>query len=141
MALSLGDNGGRQRAHGALAEINITPLVDVMMVLLVIFMITAPVIESGIDVSVPHTRNTQVLTQERTVVTVDRAGNVYEGDRLVNIHNLAATLRRTMPDPSRQEVYVRADERLPWGQLAQVMDAIKAGGLQKVSLVTQPYDK
>lgn len=137
MAFSTSDG----RTHSSLADINITPMVDVMLVLLVIFMITAPVIQSGIEVSVPHTRNVRVLTTERIVVTVDRSGNVYEGDRLVNIHNLAATLRQTMPDPSRQEVYVRADEHLPWGQLAQVMDAIKQGGLQKVSLVTQPYDR
>ncbi|HZT73376.1 MAG TPA: biopolymer transporter ExbD [Terriglobales bacterium] len=129
------------RTHSSLADINITPLVDVMLVLLVIFMITAPVIQSGIDVTVPHTRNVQVLTQERIVVTVDRSGNVYEGDQLVNIHNLAASLRAKMPDPSRQDIYVRADEHLPWGQLAQVMDAIQAGGLKRVSLVTQPYDK
>ncbi|MGH9541047.1 MAG: ExbD/TolR family protein [Terriglobales bacterium] len=137
MAFSTSDG----RTHSSLADINITPLVDVMLVLLVIFMITAPVIQSGIEVSVPHTRNVRVLTTERVVVTVDRSGNVYEGDQLVNIHNLAATLRQKLPDPSRQEVYVRADEHLPWGQLAQVMDAIKQGGLQKVSLVTQPYDR
>ena len=137
MAFSTSDG----RTHSSLADINITPLVDVMLVLLVIFMITAPVIQSGIEVSVPHTRNVRVLTTERVVVTVDRSGNVYEGDQLVNIHNLAATLREKLPDPSRQEVYVRADEHLPWGQLAQVMDAIKQGGLQKVSLVTQPYDR
>jgi biopolymer transport protein ExbD/biopolymer transport protein TolR len=135
MAFSTADGGTRT----ALAEINVTPLVDVILVLLIIFMITAPVIQSGIDVSVPKTRNTQQLTEERLVVTIDRAGNVYVGDKVTNINIMGRELRQRLLDPSRQDIYVRADERVPWGSLAQVMDAIKQSGLNRVSLVTQPY--
>lgn len=135
MAFTASDGGTRT----ALAEINVTPLVDVVLVLLIIFMITAPVIQSGIDVSVPKTRNTQQLTEERLVVTVDRAGKIYIGDRVANINSIGRELRSHLLDPSRQDIYVRADERVPWGSLAQVMDAIKQSGLNRVSLVTQPY--
>jgi len=127
------------RTQSSLADINITPLVDVVLVLLVLFMITAPVIQSGIDVSVPKTRTVQQLTEERLVVTVDRNSNVYLGDQLANLHSLSGELKKRLLDPARQDIYVRADERVPWGALCQVMDAIKQGGLNKVSLVTEPY--
>lgn len=126
------------RTQSALADINVTPLVDVVLVLLVIFMITAPVIQSGISVTVPHTRNTRQLIKPRLVVTVAQGGDVYLNDHLVNIHALPARLKLRMP-PGEHTVYVRADERVPWGMLAQVMDEIKRGGLKRVSLVTQPY--
>jgi biopolymer transport protein TolR len=130
------------RTRSALADINVTPLVDVMLVLLVIFMITAPVIQSGIQVSVPFTHNTRILRKQRMVVTVDRAQNVYINDRLVNIHALAAELKAQLPPGAAERViYVRADRHVPWGALAQVMDAIKQGGLKQVSLVTQPYTR
>lgn len=130
------------RTRTALADINVTPMVDVMLVLLVIFMITAPVIQSGIQVSVPYTHNTRVLTQERLVVTVDRAQNVYVNDQMVNIHALAATLKARLPKGAAGRIiYVRADRHVPWGALAQVMDAIKQGGLKQVSMVTQPYSR
>ncbi len=136
MAFSTSD--GRTRT--ALAEINVTPLVDVVLVLLVIFMLTAPVIQSGIDVSVPKTHDTNQLTKARLVVTVNRAGDVYVGDSLANVHTLAQTVRAHLKNPAQQEVYVRADERVTWGMLAQVMDRLKQGGLRRVSLVTEPYN-
>ncbi len=130
------------RTRTALADINVTPLVDVMLVLLVIFMITAPVIQSGIQVSVPFTHNTRILHQDRLVVTVDRAQNVYINDQLVNIHALAAELKAKLPKGAAGRlIYVRADRHVAWGALAQVMDAIKEGGLKQVSLVTQPYTR
>ncbi|MGH9489882.1 MAG: ExbD/TolR family protein [Terriglobales bacterium] len=130
------------RTRTALADINVTPLVDVMLVLLIIFMITAPVIQSGIHVSVPFTHNTRILHQERLVVTVDQAQNVYINDKLVNIHSLAADLKAQLPKgPAGSVIYVRADRRVSWGALAQVMDAIQQGGLKQVSMVTQPYTR
>ncbi len=126
------------RTQTALADINVTPLVDVVLVLLVIFMITAPVIQSGISVTVPHTRNTRQLLKPRLVVTVAQGGDIYVNDKRVNIHALPALLKQQVP-AGKHTIYVRADERVPWGMLAQVMDEIKRGGLQRVSLVTQPY--
>lgn len=126
--------------HGrtTLSEINVTPLVDVMLVLLVIFMITVPVIQSGIEVDVPFTHSTRQLTRALTVVNVDRANNVYIGDQRTNLHTIAADLKKHV-SASDPEIYVRADQHVPWGTLALVMDAIQQGGYTKVNLVTQPY--
>lgn len=131
-----------QRGFGStLAEINVTPLVDVMLVLLVIFMITVPVIQSGIEVQVPKTHNTRALTQNLLVVSVDRSGNIYIGDKITNIRTIAADLRQHMAGQAQKAIYVRADEHISWGVLARVMDAIKSGGLTSVQMVTQPYDQ
>lgn len=124
----------------SLAEINVTPLVDVMLVLLVIFMITAPVIQSGIQVNVPQTHNTKALTKNLLVVTVDRSGNVYIGDKLTNVTTIANDLKAHLPHPGDKAVYVRADEHVEWGVLARVMDAIQKGGMNTVQMVTQPYN-
>lgn len=131
-----------QRGFGStLAEINVTPLVDVMLVLLVIFMITVPVIQSGIEVQVPKTHNTRALTQNLLVVSVDRSGNIYIGDKITNIRTIASDLRQRMSGQEQKAIYVRADEHISWGVLARVMDAIKSGGLTSVQMVTQPYDQ
>lgn len=130
-----------QRGTGtSVAEINVTPLVDVMLVLLVIFMITVPVIQSGIEVQVPQTHNTRQLSQNLVVVSVDRSGNVYVGDQITSLKTIGADLRKHMSDPNQKTIYVRADEHLPWGDLARVMDAIKSSGMTSVEMVTQPYD-
>ncbi len=129
--------------HGpsaSLVEINVTPLVDVMLVLLVIFMITAPVVQSSIQVSVPHTHNTHELTRNLLVVSVDRSGDVYIGDTITNLKTIAADLKKQGAQSRRKAIYVRADQHVSWGVLAQVMDAIQSGGLTTVDMVTQPYD-
>lgn len=131
-------NTGQTRT--SLAEINITPLVDVVLVLLVIFMITAPVLQSGIDVSVPKTRTVKEITEQRLVVTIDRDQQVFLGDKPVNIHDLAARLNMPGADPSKKVIYLRADERVPFGAFASVMDAVKQAGITKISIVTQPLD-
>jgi biopolymer transport protein ExbD/biopolymer transport protein TolR len=122
----------------SLAEINITPLVDVVLVLLVIFMLTAPVLQSGIQVSVPHTKTVREITQQRTVVTIDKDQQVYLNDKLVNLNDLPDLLRSQNTDTTHTTVYLRADAKVSWGAIATVMDAVKSSGITNVSVVTQP---
>ena len=143
-------SGGSARTQTALADINITPLVDVVLVLLLIFMLTAPVLQSGIDVAIPHTRSTATLTEERTVVTIDKDQNVYlqsgvqsgGSDRAINVADLPRLLAvPASAEPAKKTVYVRADERVPFGAFATVMDAVKRAGITNISIVTQPFEK
>ena len=142
--------GGSSRTQTALAEINITPLVDVVLVLLLIFMLTAPVLQSGITVAVPHTRSVAQLTEQRTVVTIDRNQNVFlqEGNRNsgndtpINLDDLTSALRTgTRANAANRTIYVRADERVPFGAFASVMDAVKRAGITNISIVTQPLEQ
>jgi biopolymer transport protein ExbD/biopolymer transport protein TolR len=142
-------SGGQTRTQTALAEINITPLVDVVLVLLLIFMLTAPVLQSGINVAVPHTRSVNQLTQQRTVVTIDKDQNVFlqdgsrngGADTAINLTELTVALRGAgNSDPANRTIYVRADERVPFGAFASVMDAVKRAGITNISIVTQPLE-
>ena len=133
------------QTRSSLAEINITPLVDVVLVLLVIFMITEPVLQSGIEVNVPKTRTVKAITEQRMVVTIDREQNVYLNDQPVNIHDLPAKLHQAGGDGAGEDaghraIYLRADERVPFGAFASVMDAVKQSGITNVSIVTQPLE-
>ena len=132
-------SGGRTQS--SLAEINITPLVDVVLVLLLIFMLTAPVLQSGIEVAVPQTRTVNQLTEERTVVTIDREQRVFLQDKPVNLAELPKLLRSKSADPSKKVIYLRADGKVPFGAFASVMDAVKQAGITNISIVTRPFDK
>jgi len=129
------------QTRSSLAEINITPMVDVVLVLLVIFMITAPVLQSGIEVAVPKTRTVKEITQQRLVVTIDRNQRVFLGDKPVNIHELGQKLRQPGIDDAKKVIYLRADERVPFGAFASVMDAVKQAGITNISIVTQPLEE
>jgi biopolymer transport protein TolR len=124
----------------SLAEINITPLVDVVLVLLVIFMITAPVLQSGIEVAVPKTKTVKEITEQRMVLTIDRDAQVFLGDKIVNLHELPQILRQSISDPTKRVIYLRADERVTFGNFAALMDAVKQAGITNISIVTQPLD-
>ena len=130
----------RGRTQTAMADINITPLVDVVLVLLLIFMLTAPVLQSGIQVAVPHTRTVKQLTEVHLVVTIDKDQSVFLQDKPVNIHELPALLRSNSAT-QKKVVYVRADQKVPFGAFASVMDAVKQAGIANISIVTQPIDR
>jgi biopolymer transport protein TolR len=126
------------RTQTSMADINITPLVDVVLVLLIIFMVTAPVLQSGIEVNVPKTRTVKEITEERMVISIDKQQRVFMGNDAVNINEIAAKLQQKVRDPSHQFIFVRADEDVPFGAFATVMDAVKSSGITNVSIVTQP---
>ncbi|NUQ30549.1 MAG: biopolymer transporter ExbD [Acidobacteriaceae bacterium] len=132
-------NSGKTQT--SLAEINMTPLIDVVLVLLLIFMLTAPVLQSGIDVAVPKTRSVNQVTEERQVVTINKDQQVFLQDKVVNIHELPTLLRAGSANPSKKIIYLRADERVPFGAFASVMDAVKQAGITNISIVTQPIEK
>jgi biopolymer transport protein TolR len=126
------------RTQSSLSDINITPFVDVVLVLLIIFMLTAPIIQSGIEVSVPHTRTVNQITEPRLVLTIDRDQRVFLGSDPININSIADTLHAKVKDPEHQSIYLRADEDVPFGAFAALMDAVKQSGITNVSIVTEP---
>jgi len=126
------------RTQTSLADINVTPFVDVVLVLLIIFMLTAPILQSGIEVNVPKARTVKEITEERLVITIDRSQRVYLGNEPININQIGARLRAKLRDPGRQSIFLRADQNVPFGAFATVMDAVKQAGISNVSIVTEP---
>ncbi len=122
----------------SLADINIVPFVDVMLVLLVIFMITAPILQSGIDVDLPKTQTVKEISETRIIVTIDKGQLVYLGDDAVNIHDLGNKVRAEMHDPQHEAVFLRCDETVPFGTFATVVDTLRQSGIENVSIVTEP---
>jgi biopolymer transport protein TolR len=131
----------RGRTQTSLSEINITPLVDVVLVLLIIFMLTAPVLQSGIEVAIPRTRTVKPIAEERLVITINSKQEVFLGNDQINVNVIADKLREKIRDPQGQAIYVRADENVPFGVFATVMDAVKSSGISNVSIVTQPIQE
>ena len=139
MAFSMnnGSGFGRRRGGAALAEINITPFVDVVLVLLIIFMLTAHVMEFGLQVDVPKVRQVKETAQELPVVNLTREGTTYLNETPTNIFDLAVAIHKRFGAP--KGVYVRADKETTWDTLAQVVGMLGEAGFQ-VNMVTQPID-
>jgi len=129
------------RTQSSISDINVTPLVDVVLVLLIIFMVTAPVLQSGIEVNVPKTRTVKEITEERMVISINKQQRVFLGSDAININEIKNKLRQKIRDPQHQSVFIRADEDVPFGAFATVMDAVKGAGISNVSIVTQPLDQ
>lgn len=136
MAFSMNGGGGsRRRGVNTLAEINIVPLVDVVLVLLVIFMLTAHVMEFGLEIEVPKVRQVRDSAEELPVVSLTKSGELYLNEKAVNIHVLGEEFRRRFP--RARAVYVRADSQTIWDPIAQVISVLGEKGLD-VRVVTQP---
>jgi len=128
----------RGRTQTSMSDINVTPFVDVMLVLLVIFMLTAPMLESGIEVDLPKTKTVKVISQERVVVTIDKRQTIYVGNNPVNIHRLGDVILKQLKGSNQSPVYIRCDQAVPFGAWAQVVDALKQANITNINIVTEP---
>jgi biopolymer transport protein TolR len=131
----------RGTVETSLSEINITPLVDVVLVLLIIFMITAPVLQSSIEVNLPKTRAAKESAEQLVVVTVAKKQVLYVGNDPVKFDQLGKEVKQRTFGLTSQPIYLRVDESIPYGTLATVLDALKQAGFDDARLVTQPFDK
>lgn len=129
------------RSRSSLSQINVTPFVDVMLVLLIIFMVTAPMMERGVEVNLPEVENVPDLTavQEPLIVTVTRKGSISIGrSKVDSVGKLTPVLAQILRERKDQEVYLEADREVPYGKVMQVMAAIRAAGVQKLGMVAEP---
>lgn len=132
------DIGGETRLGPALAEINITPFVDVVLVLLVIFLITAPMMLGGIDVKVPKTETRTSKPEERLVLTVTRERGVFLENQPISLDRLTKVLSGMVQRNPKAAVFLKADEAVAYGVVMKVMDVIKKAGIDRVGMVTEP---
>jgi len=136
--MEIGQRSNRQRA--VLAQINVTPFVDVMLVLLIIFMITAPMMEKGVDVALPEIENAPNLSavKDPLVITVTRKGEIMVGNnRVENAAKLTPVLQQVLSEREDKTVFLEADKKVPYGHVVKVMAAVKRAGVVKLGMVAQ----
>ncbi len=136
------DKTGRRRRGGSaplMSEINVTPFVDVMLVLLIIFMVTAPLLTVGVPVDLPESRAPAITDQiEPLVVTVDASGTIYVQETPVEFAQLTPFLQAIVSANTEQRIYVRGSQRLEYGTVMRVMGEITGAGFRRVALITDP---
>ncbi len=136
----MGPVGGRGKQK-LVAEINVTPLVDVMLVLLIIFMVTAPMMTQGLEIDLPKTTAKALRQQEKPiVVSVNGKGEVFLGQIKVDQDQLVSQLRHLSPEKKNQPIYLRADKDVPYGVVVTAMADIKRAGFEKLGMITRPSD-
>lgn len=137
--MAAGPVNGSRGSRMVLSEINVTPLVDVMLVLLIIFMVTAPMMQQGLDVELPQTSNSGVpTTDEPFVIVVKRDGVIKAGDATLQMKNLKAKLEAIFSTRKNKQVYIQADAKVDYGAVAEVMGEIRAAGIYSIGLITLP---
>jgi biopolymer transport protein TolR len=129
---------GSHRIGSSLAEINIIPLVDVTLVLLLIFMLTAPLMYRGIDVNLPKTSGKPTAVEERMVLTLTKEQAVYLNDKLVPAAALEDHLKNVFKNRQDKTLYLRADQALQYGFVVETMDRVRRSGIEKLGMVTEP---
>jgi biopolymer transport protein TolR len=128
-----------QRDSTAIAQINVTPLVDVMLVLLVIFMVTAPIIQQGVQVNLPQAKAGAIAgTEEMLIVTISKNGKVYLNDNPMSLAELGDKLRAIRKLQADKQVYLRADQDVRYGLVIKTIAEIKQAGIERLGMVTQP---
>ncbi|MEJ2641529.1 MAG: protein TolR [Desulfosarcinaceae bacterium] len=126
-------------SDGLMSDINVTPLVDVMLVLLIIFMVTAPMMSQGVDVDLPEAATDPLSAdKEPLVVTIDKDGVVYISELKVEVNYLQEKLRKILEGRKNKEVYFKADKDVAYGIVVQVMAEIKGAGIEKLGMITVP---
>lgn len=130
-----------QRESTTISQINVTPLVDVMLVLLVIFMVTAPIIQQGVQVNLPQARSGAIPgTEEHLVVTVAKNGKIFLNDNAMSLAQLGEKLRAIKKIDANKQVYLRADQDVRYGTVMQTIAEIKQAGIERLGMVTRPEE-
>ena len=137
--------GGFER-HGTspprMSEINVTPLVDVMLVLLIIFMVTAPMLTQGVDVNLPQASAKALRSdEERLVITVDANNRIFIGKQPVEFNRMAGVLQQIVAQRTDRQVYFRADRTVPYGFVVKVIAEVRNSGIEKLGMVTEPLER
>jgi biopolymer transport protein TolR len=134
--------GGRNDNRGIMAEINVTPLVDVMLVLLVIFMVTAPMMQQGVQVNLPKA-DTKAMTplEDTVVVTVEKSGKIFINKDQIPAADLRGKLAEMFVSREKKEVFLKADAGVPYGEVVKAMADIKGAGIERLGMVTEPAAK
>ncbi|MDX2288642.1 MAG: protein TolR [Hyphomicrobiaceae bacterium] len=131
----------RGRRSAPMAEINVTPFVDVMLVLLIIFMVAAPLLQVGVPLELPQSRGNQLSSStEPLAVSVKTSGEIYIGETKIELDGIKAKLEAIAKNGYDETIFVRGDQGVPYGQVARVMGRISAAGFRKISLVTEQED-
>ena len=141
MGAQVGASGSRGRRQSSLAEINVTPLVDVMLVLLIISMLAAPMLQKGLNLELPETETATDIDDATVVVSVDREARIRINDRPVHPDLLMERMKNLAAARPDETVFLRADKMLPYGEVLTVMDTIRKSGIFNISLVTIPLEK
>jgi biopolymer transport protein TolR len=140
--MAMMSSSGRAGDRRVMAEINVTPLVDVMLVLLIIFMVTAPMLTQGVDVNLPQASAKAMRSDEdRLVVTVDANSRVFLGKEPVEFNRLGGALREIVARRADRQVYFRADRTVPYGFVVKVISEIRNSGVEKLGMVTEPLER
>lgn len=134
-------NSSRGSSRTTMSEINVTPFVDVMLVLLVIFMVTAPMMQQGLDVNLPKTSSTGVaLNEDPFVLTIDATGKVRVSDNEINSDVLSTKIKAIFANRKNKQIYIQADKKVDYGTVAYVMGEIRMAGITNISLITLPKE-
>jgi biopolymer transport protein TolR len=132
--MALGTNSDR-----LMSDINVTPFVDVMLVLLIIFMVTAPMMMQGVDVSLPQTTSEPLIAKkENLIITINTKNQIFINDYQIGLDYLQEKLKKILEGRENKEVYLRADQKISYGFVVRVMAEIKAAGVDKLGMVTEP---
>ncbi|MFN8626542.1 MAG: protein TolR [Candidatus Binatia bacterium] len=128
-----------EQGGGAISNINVTPLVDVMLVLLVIFMVTAPILQQGVTINLPKVRTTALTGEEQQlVVAVNRRGQVYLNDSPTTVAELGPKLQAILKLRPDRQIFLRADQAVQYGEVMRVIATIKGAGVERLGMVTEP---
>jgi biopolymer transport protein TolR len=146
MSMAAGRKGGRRRRgvprYGAMADINMTPFIDVMLVLLIIFMVAAPLLATGVAVDLPQTKSAPLNIEQKPVsISIDEKGQIFLMDQPVTIENLVDKLKEAAKTGGDERVYVRGSKAVNYGRVAEVMSLVTGAGFKKVALITEPERK
>jgi len=141
MSVAQGGSGGRRgRRRGAkrpMSEINVTPMVDVMLVLLIVFMVAAPLLTVGVPIDLPQTKAKELNTDSKPIsVTITPAGDIFLGDKPTSVDTLVADITAQAPNGTDERIYVRGDQTANYGAVMKVMGVLSAGGFSKIGLIT-----